>query len=441
MIEKYFPTWHLKDVYEIDFEKLKKKGIDTLIFDIDNTLVHHGDDSDEKTDAFLNGLKGFKLFLLSDNSKERIERFNVNVNIPFIAEAGKPSSSPYIKALEMLSSEKENAVVIGDQIFKDVLGANNAGIRSILVDFIRAEGEKKIGKTRYAEKIILYMYHHSSKGKKNDDIRKSNFIKKRKLFCERNILFYRISCIKETSIRHIKNLFTSEKFAVKKSFEKLPYLVYEYESVLIKKGKGIDPVLQQNKAVNINLASKKINGILIKPSETFSFWKTVGKTSSFRGYKKGRVIINKKLIPGTGGGLCNLANTVNQLVLHSPLSITELHFHSDCLAPEKEHHIFSSGTSVDYNYVDFRFKNDTDMMFQLFTWCDDEKLHAQLRCEKEIDFSYELEEENRHFEKIAEKYFCFSKIYKVTKDRKSDEVISKKLIRDNKSEVMYEFEG
>lgn len=441
MLKNYFPTWHVSNIYEIDFEKLKAIGIKGIIFDIDNTLVHHGDNSNEKVDAFFAELKktNLKLIFLSDNSKERIERFNKNINIPYIEEAGKPSPASYLKALSILQTSKSDTVVIGDQVFKDILGANNSGIKSIHVDFIKLNSEKRIGVKRYFEKIILFFFSKSKKCKIGINIKIKSSDKQKKLFCQRNALFYKISVAKETLKRHLKNFFCNIKFAHRKSSEQLPVLVWKYESVLIKTGKGIDPQLQQNKAVNINLAAKKINGIIISPGEVFSFWKTVGKTSVLRGYKKGRVIINKKLIAGTGGGLCNLGNTINQLVLHSPLDITELHFHSDCLSLEKEHHIFSSGTSVDYNYIDFRFKNNTDQKFQLLTWCDSEKLYAQLRCEKDIDYAYDLEEENRHYEKINETYYCFSKIYKVTKDKNSGKQISKDLIRDNKSEVMFDY--
>ena len=61
--------------------------------------------------------------------------------------------------------------------------------------------------------------------------------------------------------------------------------------------------------------------------------------------------------------------------------------------------MLSSGTSVEYNYIDFRFKNNTDQDFSLFTWCENEYLFAELRCNKELQFEYELVEEDRHFKK------------------------------------------
>jgi hypothetical protein len=79
-----------------------------------------------------------------------------------------------------------------------------------------------------------------------------------------------------------------------------------------------------------------------------------------------------------GGGLCNLANTIHLLFLHSPLEVTEFHQHSDALAPDEGKRVpFSSGTSVVYNYIDYRVKNTTDQDVQLCLWCEDEKLFGE----------------------------------------------------------------
>lgn len=107
--------------------------------------------------------------------------------------------------------------------------------------------------------------------------------KKDKLFCEINPVCYAISEQKEICKRHLKNKFGKIQFAKTKQAEKLPNVVSAYHSGLIKRGKGIDPILQQNKAINIALACNQINGILIRPGEVFSFWKTVGKVTKRRG--------------------------------------------------------------------------------------------------------------------------------------------------------------
>lgn len=263
---------------------------------------------------------------------------------------------------------------------------------------------------------------------------------KDKLFCDINPTCYAISLQKEICKRHIQNVLSSEKFAKTIKKEKLPNIVASHSSHLIKKGKGIDPELQQNKAVNIRLASSKINGIVIYPGEVFSFCKTVGKMTKQNGYKDGRVIERNVIKPGIGGGLCNLGNTIHRIVLHSPMEVTEFHTHSDALAPDEGKRVpFSSGTSVSYNNIDYRFKNTTDQPVQLLVWCEDETLYGELRSKSEFPWSYKLAEENHHFTKEGDKYYRVSRIYKETFDKSTDSLLAKDLIWDNHSEVMYDY--
>lgn len=263
---------------------------------------------------------------------------------------------------------------------------------------------------------------------------------KKKLFCEINPVCFAISEQKEIYKRHVQNLLSKEKFAKIVQSEKMPNIISSRSSNLIKRGKGIDIKLQQNKAVNIELACSKINGMVIHPGEVFSFWKTVGKTTKRKGYKAGRIIVGNKIEPGIGGGLCNLANTIHWLVLHSPLEVTEFHKHSDALAPDEGKRLpFNSGTSVSYNNLDYRFKNTTNQDIQISIWCENEKLYGELRSEKEFPWCYELVEENHHFKKSGDKFYRNSKIYREITDKSTGNVIEKELILDNHSEVMYDY--
>lgn len=265
--------------------------------------------------------------------------------------------------------------------------------------------------------------------------------KKDVLFCEINPTCYAISLQKEILKRHIQNLRSKEIFSKTKSSEKLPTVVSTYSCGLIKKGKGIDPVLQQNKAINIDIACKSINGLIIHPGETFSFWNTVGKTTKSKGYKDGRVIEDNKVKPGIGGGLCNLGNTIHLLVLHSPLTVTEFHNHSDALAPDHGERIpFSTGTSISYNNIDYRFKNTTQQDVQLCLWCENERLYGELRSVSAFPYTYKLVEENHHFKKKNDKYYRLSKIYKETYDCKSEKLLNKELVLDNNSLVMFDYD-
>ncbi len=260
-----------------------------------------------------------------------------------------------------------------------------------------------------------------------------------KLFCEISPTCYAISLQKEIIKRHIKNITHAGRLARSKSEKHLPNLIAEHSSNMIKRAPGINLEHQENKAVNIAIAGSRISGIIIHPGEEFSFWHLVGKTTKRKGYKEGRIIRNNKLVTGTGGGLCNLANTIHLLVLDSPLTVTEFHKHSDALAPDQGRRVpLSAGTSVSYNNLDFRFRNDTQQDYQLLVWCAGEELHAQLRSETAISHRYSLIEEDHHFRKEGDKYYRISKIYRQTWDKVTGEPLEKKLILDNHSEVMFD---
>jgi len=261
-----------------------------------------------------------------------------------------------------------------------------------------------------------------------------------KLFCDIHPVFYAISVKKETFKRHLKDFLSKEKFAKTISKEKLPCIVCSNNSNMIKRVKGVDLKTQENKAVNILLSCNKLNGLIIQPGEVFSFWRTIGKTTKRKGFKEGRVLLKKELTTGIGGGLCNLANSLHLLILHSPLKITEFHNHTDALVPDEGERVpFSTGTSVSYNYIDYRFKNNTDQNVQLLLWCEGEILYAELRSEKDFPYSFKLVEENHHFAKERNKYYRISKIYKETSDIITGDVLEKELLLDNHSEVMFDY--
>lgn len=131
----------------------------------------------------------------------------------------------------------------------------------------------------------------------------------------------------------------------------------------------------------------------------------------------------------------------NNLILHSPLQIVEFHKHSDALASDIEHRVpMANGTSVSYNYIDYRFKNNTNQDVQkILLWCDDEKLYGELRSEQEFPCTYELVEENHHFEKENDKYYRVSKIYRNTIEKATGDIQSTELILDNHSLVMFDY--
>lgn len=262
----------------------------------------------------------------------------------------------------------------------------------------------------------------------------------RKLFCEINPICYKISVYKEILLRKMRDFASRESIAKSFSSVELPNIIKGHSSVLRRKLHGVDDSLQENKVTNIKLACKKINGIVVRPGETFSYWKTVGSVSKRKGYKKGLVIEKRKLTSGYGGGLCQMANMIHWLVLNSPLEVTELHHHSDALFPDERRRVpFGTGTSIFYNYIDYRFKNISDQNVQILVWIDGDELYGELRSEKQFPYRYKLTEEDHHFSKEGDKYYRISKVYRYIIDRATNSEIAKELILDNHSEVMYDY--
>lgn len=165
MLEMFYPYECAEDVFSIDYERLYENGCRGLAFDIDNTLVHHGDDATPEVEALFCRLHemGFKTLLFSNNDEERISLFNRNIGTLFIADARKPEPDCYYKAAELMGTKSCETVFIGDQIFTDILGANRSGMPSILVDYIVADDKEWIGFRRYGEKFLLFFYKHSKK--------------------------------------------------------------------------------------------------------------------------------------------------------------------------------------------------------------------------------------------------------------------------------------
>lgn len=160
MFKILYPYEYVESVFSVDYNKLYNNGFKGIIFDIDNTLVHHGDDSTKEIDELFKEIQGIglKTIILSNNGEERIKRFLKNIDSLYICNAEKPKVTNYLKAVEMMGIKKEEAIFIGDQIFTDILGANRSKIANILVKYIREKNETKIGKRRQVENIILKLY-------------------------------------------------------------------------------------------------------------------------------------------------------------------------------------------------------------------------------------------------------------------------------------------
>lgn len=262
----------------------------------------------------------------------------------------------------------------------------------------------------------------------------------RKLFCEISPLTYKISVARLQMKRRWKDAWSSVVFAREKQAEKLPFLIYAHESVIRRKLGNVNEKLQNNKAVNLGIAAPKVNMVVIKPGETFSFWKLVGSTDAKKGYLEGLQISRGKTTSCVGGGMCQFTNLIHWMVLHSPLEIVEQHHHDQVdLFPDDNRKVpFGTGTSIFYNYVDYRFYNPTDQIFQLVVYTTEETLCGELRSNKELPYTYDIRSVGEQFVKEEDGIYRCGEVYRTTINNETQEVISRELLRKNHARVLYE---
>lgn len=171
MLERFYPDEYYVSTYVIDFEQYYKEGYRGVIFDIDNTLVPHGAPADERSIKLFGRLKtiGYDTVLLSNNKEGRVVMFNEPIGTNMIWKAGKPLPENYRKAMEMMNTDTTNTLFVGDQLFTDILGAKNAGIRALLVKPMNPKEEIQIVLKRKLEAIVLHSYlkEHSMKTGEN----------------------------------------------------------------------------------------------------------------------------------------------------------------------------------------------------------------------------------------------------------------------------------
>ena len=262
----------------------------------------------------------------------------------------------------------------------------------------------------------------------------------RKLFCEISPFTYRLSMEKEILKRQLKDRLQRIPFAKERSATPLPVVVYRHNSLIRRRLGNVNMQLQENKATNLALAVSHIDGLLIRPGETFSVWKLIGRTTRRRGYKEGLTIAKGQPSQGIGGGLCQLSNLIHWMVLHSELTIAEHHHHDGLdLFPDFGRQIpFGTGTSISYNYIDYRVRNDTTNTYQLRLWVDDEYLCGELLAADAQSHTFHIHAENEFFSRENGEIYRNGEVYRDIIDRATGRCIESQLIRVNHARVTYE---
>ncbi|MDF2673723.1 MAG: YqeG family IIIA-type phosphatase [Clostridiales bacterium] len=165
------PNYYVSSIYSIDFIKIKNRGIENLIIDIDNTLVPWGSGkADERAFNLIKELRmlEFKICLLSNSSKKRVLKFMDIMDVGFFSLGIKPMKIMFMGALKRLCGKPTNTCVIGDQIFTDIVGGNRCCIHTILVDPISSQEFPTTKYIRFLEKKTRQSLAYSSEIMKNE---------------------------------------------------------------------------------------------------------------------------------------------------------------------------------------------------------------------------------------------------------------------------------
>lgn len=218
----------------------------------------------------------------------------------------------------------------------------------------------------------------------------------------------------------------------------LKYRIFTHKTPLFRQLKDVDVWYHRNKIVNLRIAVQQLDGLLIRPGETMSYWRTIGRPTRRKGYVDGMVLFYGGFKAGLGGGLCQLSNLIYWMTLHSPLEVTERHRHSYDVFPDSNRtQPFGSGATCAYNYLDLQIHNPTDEVYQLRVKVTDQDLVGEWRSSGSQLYHYEVyEKEHRITQEVwggyARHNIIGRRVFTLDGDLIADEVIT-----ENHALMMY----
>lgn len=160
MLGAFKPTWMVESLYHISPTKLKENGIDTILTDLDNTLIPWnnsiGTNKIVKWIAFMKK-EGISVIVVSNNNPKRVEIAVAALDIPFVAHALKPLNRGIKQTLKRFKLNPDQVVMVGDQLMTDVWAANNCHIKSIWVKPLVKTDMLPTKINRFLESVVYKM--------------------------------------------------------------------------------------------------------------------------------------------------------------------------------------------------------------------------------------------------------------------------------------------
>lgn len=173
----------------------------------------------------------------------------------------------------------------------------------------------------------------------------------------------------------------------------LDHVLHRHRTPLIRPLPDVQLVYQHNKIANLHIAVPRIDGVVLAPGQTLSFWRLIGRPTRRRGFREGFALREGQVVGSIGGGLCQLSNLMFWIALHSPLTVVERWRHSFDVFPDAGRtQPFGSGATCAYNNIDLQLRNDTPDRFQFRLSLDDTHLHGALHSDAAPLYGYEVVE-------------------------------------------------
>lgn len=243
------------------------------------------------------------------------------------------------------------------------------------------------------------------------------------------------------SKRTIRSVFYEfhPKFNLGKSKSEKWFQIIEHSSPLYRKYNRKE--LDDGKVENIKLAIKSLDGVIIAPGKTFSFWRHVGRPSAKRGFKKGLVLSAGQLKEDVGGGLCQLSNLIAYMFACSESVFVERKHHSRDVFPDYDRVIpFASGATIYFNLIDLKIKNVYPFPIKLNLRTTDTQLRGSLSIPVLLDYFVKLEEKESFFIKSSKtnKLYRCNKLERVFYKKGTKEKIKEEPLWLNVAQVMYD---
>ncbi len=220
----------------------------------------------------------------------------------------------------------------------------------------------------------------------------------------------------------------------------LAHLHAAHSTPMLRRLKDVDMWLQHNKVASLRVAASCIDGLIVKPGETFSFWRLVGKPTARRGFRVGMVLRNGTVQQGMGGGLCQLTNLIYWITIHTELTVTERWRHGFDVFPDAGRtQPFGSGATCSYNYVDLQITNNTALDYQLRVRIAGDELEGEWRadgpplCRIAI-----VERDHAMRSEWWGGYSRHNKLFRSRYDLRGGDALGEELLTENHAIMMYQ---